>query len=157
MTMPSTQPTASPMHTMLSSTPLASEARSRNSQARIDVIAMPPTRREAEDRGIEVGGVAPLARALQAEPSSGVAIEDWDILMDAVKARLKLTVGEEPGPRVHDEARWVRDSVLECVAALDQLHTTMTHQRDRRSQRESEVRDARASESVRVPWRCTTA
>jgi hypothetical protein len=89
------------MHTMPNSAAVASEPRSQ-------------------------AGVAP-----QAEPSSDVAIEDWDILLDAVKARLKLTVGEEPGPQGQDEARRVRDSVLECVAALDQLHTTMTHELDR--------------------------
>jgi diguanylate cyclase (GGDEF)-like protein len=36
--------------------------------------------------------------------------------------------------------------VLECVSALDQLHTTLTHELDRRRQLESEVRDAKAGE-----------
>jgi hypothetical protein len=133
------------MHTILNSASHAPEPRPANSQAGIDLIATPQTRREAEDRGIEAG-VAPLARASQAQPSSGVAIEDWDILLSAVKARLTLTVGEEPGLRVHDDAGRVRASVLECVAALDQLHTTMTHELDRRRQLESEVRAARAGE-----------
>jgi hypothetical protein len=64
-----------------------------------------------------------------------IAIEDWDILMGAVKARLKRTVGESPvaapQPRRDDEARCVQSSVLECVAALDQLHMAMTHELDR--------------------------
>lgn len=74
----------------------------------------------------------PAALAPQPEPSSEVAIEDLDILLRAVKARLTLTVGDAPGPRAHDDAARVRASVLECVAALDQLHTTMTHELARR-------------------------
>ena len=103
-------PAASLMHAILNSGALASRPKSQ-------------------------AGVGP-----QAEPSSDVAIEDWDILLGAVKARLKLTVGEEPGPRVHDEVGRVRASVLECVAALDQLHTTMTHELDRLRRLESQIR-----------------
>lgn len=60
--------------------------------------------------------------------SPNVAIEDWDVLFTAVKARLWL-IGQPqdaPGPESPpaDALQLVRASVLECVQALDQLHTT---------------------------------
>lgn len=62
----------------------------------------------------------------------GVAIGDWDDLLAAVKSRLRLIVGEVRArtiePPVRDSVAWVQDSVLECVAALDQLHTTLTEE-----------------------------
>ena len=149
MMLPSPQPAETLMHTMLNFAALATEASARDPQAGIEAVVMPQTQREAEDAGIQ-GGVAPLARASQPDLASDVAIEDWDILLGAVKARLKLTVGEllaaVPRPWAPDEAGRVQASVLECVAALDQLHTTLTHELDRRRQLESEVRDAQAGE-----------
>lgn len=63
---------------------------------------------------------------------SAVAIDDWDDLLGAVKARLRLIVGEVRAttiePPARDSVAWVQDSVLECVAALDQLHTTLAHE-----------------------------
>jgi diguanylate cyclase len=74
-----------------------------------------------------------------------VAIGDWDDLLSAVKARLKLTVGEGlPATSERDvhDAHWFQASVLECVAALDQLHTTLTHELDRCRQLKVEVAEA---------------
>lgn len=59
-----------------------------------------------------------------------VAFEDWDAMFTAVKARLMLVArapdGITPAPTVGDSAQVARlyVTVLECVAALDQLHST---------------------------------
>ena len=70
-----------------------------------------------------------------------VALDDWDALFDAVKMRLtQLATGRtEPsatgpgGDTAGDVAR-LRGDVLECVAALNQLHTTLTHEDSRRGE-----------------------
>ena len=60
-------------------------------------------------------------------PVGDVSIEDWDTLLHAVKARLRLTVGEALTRQLNGAAAPVQASVLECVEALDQLHTTLSH------------------------------
>jgi len=54
-----------------------------------------------------------------------VSIDDWDALLCAVKDRLRQTVGESPTRPMNGSSIPVRDSVLECVDALDQLHATL--------------------------------
>jgi len=75
--------------------------------------------------------------------STGIDRRDWDDLLNAVKARLRLTVGIGAGAtaelRAPDKALWVQAGVLECVAALDQLHASLTHDRLRHRQLELEV------------------
>lgn len=75
--------------------------------------------------------IAPV-RQTPPELTSDVAIADWEDLLNAVKERLRLTVGEwlvsAPEPRVHVRAGWVQASVLECVAALDQLQNTVANE-----------------------------
>ncbi|MDE2626210.1 MAG: GGDEF domain-containing protein [Burkholderiales bacterium] len=65
-----------------------------------------------------------------------IAIEDWDELFSAVKARLRRVVGERTQPLSEAQARLaegqVRTSVLECADALDQLHMTLRHELGRR-------------------------
>ena len=56
-----------------------------------------------------------------------VSIDDWDVLLCAVKDRLRLTVGESLTQPINGSAIPVRASVLECVEALDQLHDTLKH------------------------------
>jgi hypothetical protein len=64
-----------------------------------------------------------------------IAIEDWDALMCAVKARLRLIVGDTfaamPESQGQDLVGRIRAGVLECVEALDQLHTTQQHETSR--------------------------
>ena len=87
------------------------------------------------------------------DPASGgpsyIDIGDWDELFRAVTSRLRLTVGEPlvatPEAWVHDIADGVQVIVLECVAALDQLHAALTHERGRREQIEREVFNAQAA------------
>ena len=83
---------------------------------------------------------APPRQAMLLGLPADVAIGDWDVLLSAVKARLRLTVGElqaaTPEPRAQDAASRVRAQVLECVAALDQLHITLTNELGRCQQLE---------------------
>ena len=60
---------------------------------------------------------------------------DWDTLFTAVKQRLRLIVDTHAGTlfelRLPDDARRVDTGVLECVAALDQLHAMLIEERTR--------------------------
>lgn len=76
-------------------------------------------------------------------PAADVAIDDWEDLLNAIKSRLRLTVDgplqqQFNGAAVHH----VQASVLECVAALDQLQATLAH---------SLMRLRRASDSAARP------
>ena len=66
-------------------------------------------------------------------PQPDIAIEHWDDLFSAVKARLRRVAD---GP--------VRSSVLECADALDQLQTTLRHELGRRQRAEIEALDVPA-------------
>ncbi len=68
-------------------------------------------------------------------------------MFGAVEARLRLTVGERldadsPWP---EAAQHVRTSVLECVAALEQLHGTLSRALARLGQLEDEVQNKSAA------------
>jgi len=62
-----------------------------------------------------------------AGPSADVAIDDWVALFCAVKDRLRQAVGESLNHSMNGSAMQVRTDVLECVEALDQLHSTLKH------------------------------
>lgn len=72
--------------------------------------------------------------------TNDVAIGDLDPLFRAVMDRLRAIAGDGLGPgcapAVPDTAQQVRAGVLECVAALDQLHLTLLHEVARQRQRE---------------------
>lgn len=89
-----------------------------------------------------------------AEPSSDVSIADWSDLISAVKDRLTLIVRDSPAAsavaavtatelRLRDRAAWVQAGVLDCVSALDQLHSTLTHELARCRQVERDAFEAR--------------
>jgi diguanylate cyclase (GGDEF)-like protein len=82
-------------------------------------------------------------------PPRGVAIADWDDLFSAVKARLKLTVDEwvtaSAAVDPKGAAARVREGVLECAGALDQLHATLAHEAERRQRLELEVFDTQVA------------
>ena len=78
-----------------------------------------------------------------------VAIGDWDDLLSAVKGRLSATAADMLAMSALatpplGTAR-AHASVLECVTALDQLHTTLRHELSRRDWLEREVADAATS------------
>ena len=102
------------------------------------------------------GSDAPLGAALATRKAllglpAEVAIADWDVLLSAVKDRLRLTVGEwlaAPPPAaasVPAAPGRLQANLLECVAALDQLHVTFAHELDRRHRLELEVFDAKTA------------
>ena len=100
-------------------------------------ITTPRACARIDDAGTDAKA-APLASAPLPRPRSDAAIEDWDDLFNAVAARLRLTV---VGPRVTpaasqpaDEADRIRVAVLECVAALEQLHATLKDELGQRPQ-----------------------
>lgn len=77
-----------------------------------------------------------------------IAGEDWDDLLTAVKARLRLTVADRPGRNgdfLPGPMGRVQANVLECVSALDQLHLAMKHERERRLRLESDVAEAQTA------------
>ena len=82
-------------------------------------------------------------------PPPGVAIADWDDLFSAVKARLKLTVDEwvtaSAAANPRGAAARVREGVLECAGALDQLHATLAHEAARRQRLELEIFDTQVA------------
>lgn len=94
------------------------------------------------------GGVPFVNRAAAAEAGPGIAIGDWDNLFNAVKRRLIRTVylpDTRQNLTAEQGAARIRSAVLECVEALDQLHTTVTAELVRREALELEVFDAKAS------------
>ena len=78
-----------------------------------------------------------------------IAFADWDDLFDAVKERLRLTacrsLAAAPAAPSHAEAGGPQASVLECVEALEQLHTTLKHELARRQQHERNDADAQTT------------
>jgi hypothetical protein len=80
-------------------------------------------------------GAAPLA-ALASDQSLAIAIKDWDVLFRAVEARLLQSVGNKPASapqsRAGDAVDLVQSTVLECVAALHQLHIALGQERGQR-------------------------
>ena len=74
----------------------------------------------------------------RASVASGT-LADWDALFDAVAVRLSRTVGEDlhnpPEVAIHSAAltaSLIQAVVLDCVAALDQLHVALKHERSQR-------------------------
>jgi hypothetical protein len=74
-------------------------------------------------------------------PASGesIAIDDWNLMFEAVRTRLIHTVGaglgKLPDVPLHSAelpASLVQAGVLECVQALDQLHAALELERRRR-------------------------
>ncbi len=78
----------------------------------------------------------------QAAWLADVALDDWDALFCAVKARLTWLASDRPlhtaterdGESAANAAAHLRAGVLECVVALDQLHNTLTHEDSRRGE-----------------------
>lgn len=89
--------------------------------------------------GVTMIQLAP-ARARLPDSTSDIAIEDCELLFHAVKARLSGTVGECCIPAstlpVNDTATQIHASALECVAALDHLHTTLANELGRRQRQD---------------------
>lgn len=73
-------------------------------------------------------------------------VADWDALYNAVETRLRHVVGEQLGmqPDVPEHAASLSASlvqavVLDCVSALDQLHTALQQERRQRQRPSHEL------------------
>ena len=96
---------------------------------------------------------AKLALLVTPPPSTDrtndIAIGDWTDLISAVKDRLTLIVRDTPAAaastemQLRDRRAWVQAGVLDCVSALDQLHSTLTHELARCRQVERVAFEAR--------------
>ncbi|MEP7102361.1 MAG: hypothetical protein ABI781_17760 [Burkholderiales bacterium] len=75
-------------------------------------------------------------------------LADLDALFCAVTARLRRIADgsdERSAQPMIDANDHIRESVLECVVALDQLHEMLAHEVERRHRLEKIVTDARAA------------
>ncbi|WP_349743039.1 GGDEF domain-containing protein [Roseateles cavernae] len=82
-------------------------------------------------------------------PLPDIRLCDWELLFDAVTSRLRATVGERLTMRTllsaPARASQVQTSVLECAAALDQLHATLARELARSGALELQVFDAQSA------------
>jgi len=82
-----------------------------------------------------------------------IASSDWDVLFNAVKDRLRGVVGDRLAALSdsHDDVLRTRVGVLECVAALEHLHTMLHLEVSRREQLEADLlAERRALEEARA-------
>lgn len=93
--------------------------------------------------------ITATSQAVPVDVDVDVAMCDWSDLFDAVKSRLCSTVGDclaiSGNLESQQAANQIQTSVLQCVTALDQLHTTIQHELKRRQQLELEVFDAQTA------------
>jgi hypothetical protein len=85
--------------------------------------------------------------SMSALSMTDVSMSDWGDMLSAVKARLRSVVGDQTVSALQreglpDEEFQVRCAVLECVAALDQLHATLSHELERRTRMTQELAQA---------------
>lgn len=101
-----------------------------------------PESAPARERAPEESGAAFRHRAQEVglpPRGSTIAIEDWDALFCAIQAQLRQAVGEHlgvtpptPSHSVELTATLVQAIVLDCVAAMDQLHAALKQERSQR-------------------------
>lgn len=63
-----------------------------------------------------------------------ISIEDWDRLFRSIQWRLGAAAGVRlaPAPQADDRVDPIRVTVLECISAMEQLHTALTLERQNR-------------------------
>lgn len=94
--------------------------------------------------------LAPAAHSGSAQPRLSISVEDWDLLLLAVESRLRKAVGERLGalpetPQLSAalSASVVQAIVLDCVAALEQLHAALKTERGQRTDASGSAEQAR--------------
>lgn len=109
--------------------------------ARIMGIAAAPDAPKGQDGNPEPASQGYPSPAPSAPPrqQQNIDAEDWDILFDAVTARLRLTVNSgmesQPDVRAHlapESANPVQAVVLDCVTEMDKLHASLKQERSQR-------------------------
>lgn len=77
--------------------------------------------------------VLPHPAGASAPSLQDIATEDWDVLFRAIEERLGAMVADKPGAPLalftHETAARNKVVVLECISAMEQLHTALTHER----------------------------
>jgi hypothetical protein len=68
-----------------------------------------------------------LDAAVLPQAVAAISLDEWDVLLTAVKTRLRLTVGDAQMQYLNGAATPLQAKVLECVDALDQLHAMLHH------------------------------
>jgi len=102
---------------------------------------------DANDAGPGRFSSFPPAREQVADTSTGIEFGDWDDLFSAVKQRLARVVSTQDlsSGSAAPTTGQTRSAILECVAALDQLHATVTTELMRRDGLEMAVFEAQTS------------
>ena len=113
--------------------------------------SLPPPRESNRAFVCELGvAVNPTRTVCSVSPhfTSDVSIEDWDALFCAVKTRLRRAALGQPAATDDKHALEtigrLRAGVLDCVAALDQLHASLSHELVRYGQVEREFQALKA-------------
>jgi hypothetical protein len=88
-----------------------------------------PAPRRGQDAAAPAMDVTSAPEPVAGIPDSLVAIDDWVLLFDAVKTRLKHAVGEAFTGQYNGAAPPLRVTVLECVDALDRLQAMRLDER----------------------------
>lgn len=117
----------------------------QTAHAELDGVAVDASRAHVLGKVNGHASEASTAPALDGA-STDVAMDDWDDLFRAVKARLRRIVAERPGAKtetdLQDALSQIRTGVLECVGAMEQLQSTLVHEASRRHQLEIDFIDA---------------
>ena len=104
--------------------------------------------------------LAPAVRSPVTRPTHpGVAIGDWELLFDAAMARLHGLVDSiprraPPGRVSPGTTGSLHDDLLDCAAALDQLHASITHERALCHQRAAALFDDTPATGAAAPLAC---
>ena len=107
------------------------------------LLSPPPTQPQPQS-------AHPQPQWADAQPQgSEISMPDWNLLLDAVKDRLRQVVGTPTellpvSVLASDVARRVQSSVLECIDALDLLQISLIHSQSRHQSREGALRVAQA-------------
>jgi hypothetical protein len=95
--------------------------------------------------------ILPPPRTVVPRAAADIAMRDWDALFDAVTARLASLAARS-------RAWEFRPDVQECVAALEQLHASLTHERARSRRLELELTDLQLTQArLRAELACSRA
>jgi len=92
-------------------------------------------------------GLPGLAAGVSTDlPGAGdlqISMEDWDLLFRSIQWRLGTAVGARlasaPAPQADDRAGHIQVTVLECISAMEQLHTALMLERQNRMRTNSDA------------------
>ena len=94
-------------------------------------------------------GGARLRRPPLSNVAGEIPVTDWDLLLNAIKARLLSTAGDAladlPEPMRQQSIHQIQAGMVDCVAALDQLHLSLSKELAKRQHLKQEVSLAQAA------------